>query len=85
MVSSVHPIILVCIGLCTVMLICAMGKRFLVDFFGKMLVGLALILGINLIVPETFAIGINIITMVCAGILGIPGVIMLYLISFLTT
>lgn len=83
MVANTHPIILICIGLCTLMLICVMGRKFLLTFFGKMLIGVLMILGINMVMPESLTIGVNIMTIVCSGILGIPGVIMLYLINFL--
>lgn len=83
MIANIHPIILICIGLCTLMLICAMGKEFLLTFIGKILIGIVMILVMNRILPETLSVGINLITMLCAGMLGIPGVIMLYLINFL--
>lgn len=83
MITDIHPIILICIGLCTFMLVCAMGKEFLLTLFGKMLIGIIMILGINMVVPETLTVGINLITILCTGILGIPGVITLYLINLI--
>ncbi|MEG1637245.1 MAG: pro-sigmaK processing inhibitor BofA family protein [Cellulosilyticaceae bacterium] len=83
MIGNIHPIILICIGLCMLMLICVMGKDFLLKFLGKILIGVVIILVMNRVLPETLAVGINFITMLCMGALGIPGVIMLYLVNFL--
>lgn len=46
-------------------------------------VGVSLMIAINIFLPEALQIGINLLTIGCTAILGIPGVAMLYLISFI--
>jgi len=62
------------------MLFWSLWKRQLLTIIIKMIIGMAAIGVINLILP-TIAIGINGVTVGVTGILGIPGIIMLYVIQ----
>ena len=67
---------------CVIMLFWSLWKRQLVTIIIKMIMGMAIIGAVNLILP-TIAIGINGLTVGVTGILGIPGIIMLYVIHSL--
>lgn len=83
MISTIHPGIFTCIGICAVMLIGVMGKKTIITLFKRGIVGVSLIIAINLVVPETLEIGINFITIGCTSLLGVPGVVMLYIINLM--
>lgn len=68
------------IVVCVLMLIWSIWKKELLTFVVKIGVGMIIIWTTNLIFP-TVAIGINAITVGVVGILGIPGIIMLYIIQ----
>jgi len=68
------------IAVCMVMLFWSLWKRQVLTIIIKMIIGMATIGVVNLILP-TMAIGINGVTVGVTGILGIPGIIMLYVIE----
>lgn len=79
---SSQQVIIGFILVCIVMLIWSIWKKELLTIVIKTAVGMGLIWIINVLIP-TLAIGINLITVGVAGILGIPGIIMLYIIQTL--
>ena len=62
------------------MLFWSLWKRQVLTIIVKVVVGMAIIWGVNLLLP-TIAVGMNGITAGVTGILGIPGIIMLYVIQ----
>ncbi len=62
---------------CVIMLFWSIWKRQLLTMLIKMTVGMVIIGIINMIFP-TIAIGMNVLTAGVTGILGIPGIVMLY-------
>ncbi len=68
------------IMVCILMLIWSIWKKEVLTLIVKVGVGMIIIWTVNLLFP-TIAIGINAITIGVAGILGIPGIIMLYIIQ----
>lgn len=79
---SSQQIIIVLIIACMIMLLWSLWKKELLGIICKVIIGTGIIWVINLIFP-TIAIGINGITAAIIGVLGIPGLIMLYLIQIL--
>lgn len=77
---GIHPAILISIGVCFVILAWILFKEKFIEALVRMLVGGMIIYSINGILPQ-YAIGINGISLVCSGLLGIPGVAMLYLVG----
>ena len=61
------------------------GVRIIVNFFVRVVVGIALVFFVNEFMPlqgVPVQVGINPITVLTSGILGVPGVALLYGISF---
>lgn len=83
MISTIHPGILICLGICLMMLIGAMGRETIFGLLKRAIIGTSLIIAINLFVPDILKIGINGLTIGCTSLLGIPGVIMLYLVRWI--
>lgn len=75
-----QQVIIGLIIVCALMLIWSIWKKQLLTLIAKLGVGMIIIWIVNLILP-TIAIGINAITVGVVGILGIPGIIMLYIIQ----
>ncbi len=77
-----QQVIIGLIVVCALMLIWSIWKKELLTLIVKIGVGMIIIWTTNLILP-TIALGINGITVGVVGILGIPGIIMLYIIQVL--
>lgn len=61
------------------------GVRIMVNFFVRIIVGIALVFFVNEFMSSqgiSVQVGINPITVLTSGILGVPGVALLYGISF---
>lgn len=61
------------------------GVRIMVNFFVRIIVGIALVFFVNEFLSSqgiSVQVGINPITVLTSGILGVPGVALLYGISF---
>ena len=77
---SSQQVIIGLIIVCVFMLIWSIWKKQLLTLTAKVGVGMVIIWITNLLLP-TIAIGMNAITLGIVGILGIPGIIMLYIIQ----
>lgn len=75
---SSQQVIIGFILLCIVMLIWSIWKKELLTIVIKTMVGMGIIWLVNRFIPA-LAIGINVITVGITGILGLPGIIMLYI------
>lgn len=75
-----QEVIIGLIVVCALMLIWSIWKKELLTLALKVVLGMIIIGITNYLIP-TIAIGINAITVGTIGILGIPGVIMLYIIQ----
>ena len=78
--ANSEQVIIAFILVCLVMLFWSLWKRQVVTIIIKVVAGMGIIWVVNLILP-TIAIGMNWITVGVTGILGIPGIIMLYIIQ----
>lgn len=76
---SGDTIILIGIILCIVALLWEIYEDKLAKLIFRIGMGAALILLVNFVVPQ-YAVGINLVTLGCAGILGVPGIAALYII-----
>lgn len=83
MLKGIHPVILGCIGFCLLLLVGVMGRQTILNMVKRIVIGICCIIAINLLLPETFRVGVNLLTMGCTSLLGMPGVVMLYLIGFI--
>ena len=77
---GIHPAILICMGICFVFLLWILFKEKFIEAVMRAIVGGVLIYCINSVLPQ-YAIGLNAMTLSCAGLLGIPGVAMLYIVG----
>jgi len=77
---GIHPAILICMGICFMILLWVLLKEKFIEGILRMIVGGILIYCINSVLPQ-YALGINGISLGCSGVLGIPGVAMLYIVN----
>lgn len=77
-----QQVIIALIFVCVLMLIWSVWRRQLFTVIIKVVVGMGIIWATNLLLPA-IAVGINVITAGIVAILGIPGIIMLYVIQVL--
>ena len=73
-------VIYVFIGICILILIGLLFKKQLVDFLINGITGVVIIYCINGLLP-IYAIGINYVTIGIATLLGIPGIITVYIVK----
>jgi inhibitor of the pro-sigma K processing machinery len=69
-------------GICFMLLLWILLKEKFIEGIARMIVGGILIYTINSLLPQ-YAIGINLISLGCSGVLGIPGVAMLYIVGIM--
>ena len=79
---DINPMIIIFLGICGVILIWVLFNDLCIKFVERALVGGLMIYGVNLLIPQV-AIGINALNITMAGVLGIPGVIMMYTVGYL--
>ncbi len=79
-VLGIHPAILISIGICFVILAWVLFKEKCIEALTRMVVGGIIIYCLNGVMPQ-YAVGINGMSLICSGILGIPGVAMLYIVG----
>ena len=77
-----HSAIMMCIGICTILLFWVLFREKCLEVIARIIVGCIIIYFVNKVVPQ-YAIGINALSIICSGLLGVPGVGMLYMIGFL--
>ena len=84
MVGNINSqqVIIGLIVVCLIMLVWSIWKKQLLTMTIKVILGLGIVWITNLLLPN-IAIGINAVTAGVVGILGIPGIIMLYIIKIL--
>ncbi len=75
-------VIFICIGICIAILVWILFGKQIFNFIINGVAGFIIIYCINGLLP-TYAIGINLLTMGVASLLGIPGIITLYIISMM--
>ncbi len=80
---SISPIVMFFIGICVIMLVWILAKDIITKISIRASVGTALIIFINSFMPTQQQIGVNFISILCSGVLGIPGVAMLYILDHL--
>lgn len=80
---SIHPAILVSFGLCFILLIWVICEQQLGRMIVRGVVGTISMVVINQFVPIYIALPLNIWTIILAICVGIPGVIMFYLIRII--
>ncbi|MDF2879099.1 MAG: sigmaK-factor processing regulatory BofA [Clostridia bacterium] len=79
---GIHPAILISMGICIIILLWVLFKEKFVEVTARAIVGGVIIYCINGILPQ-YAIGINAMSLGCSGLLGIPGVAMLYIMGMM--
>lgn len=77
-----QQVIIALIFVCGLMLVWSVWRKQLFTIITKVIIGMGIIWGLNLILPA-IAVGMNGITAGIVAILGIPGIIMLYVIQVL--
>lgn len=72
-----NPIIFIGIGICMILLLWVLFKEAMLNIIGRVVIGGVIIYFANQLFPQ-YTVGFNEISMVCAGVLGVPGIVMLY-------
>lgn len=77
---DVQEIVIAIVTIGVIMGIWYLCREFICKILGRILIGIVLIAVVNIILPQ-YAIGLNWMTMGCAGVLGLPGVVTLYIVN----
>lgn len=77
---GINPVILICIGICVMILMWVLFQELFIKLLSRVVIGAIIIYSINEVLPQ-YAIGINAMTIGCSGVLGIPGVVMVYILG----
>ncbi|PHV70034.1 hypothetical protein CS063_12885 [Sporanaerobium hydrogeniformans] len=80
--DGIHPFIALCMGICLIVLCFILFEEKCIKVVAQAIVGCLVIYCINQIVPQ-YAIGINAVSIACGGLLGVPGVTLLYILNSL--
>lgn len=75
-----QTIVLVGVTIGIVVLIWFLCKDVVCKVLERVLLGIILIFIVNMMIPQ-YAIGVNWLSMGCAGVLGVPGVVTLYVVN----
>ncbi|MEF9958853.1 MAG: pro-sigmaK processing inhibitor BofA family protein [Niameybacter sp.] len=81
--QGVHPVIMMSLLMCTVLLIGIVFDQYVVKWIKNGLLGVCCICVCDLFIPVMWRVGINLLTVVVAALLGIPGVILMYLFNIM--
>jgi len=66
------------------LIIFAKPVKYILRFLAQAISGMALVVGFNfLLAPFSIAVGINYLTFAVVGLLGLPGFVMLYFVSWM--
>ncbi|MGL4361721.1 MAG: pro-sigmaK processing inhibitor BofA family protein [Cellulosilyticaceae bacterium] len=79
--ESIHPVILMSLGICGILLIYVLFEQHVGKFIRRGIIGGISIVIIDLFIPSLVAVGLNIYTIGVACFLGIPGVLILYILK----
>lgn len=77
----VHPIIVNCLIVCGVLLIGVIFDEYVLKWIRNGIIGVTCIYICDLFLPVMWQVGISSLTVLVAALLGIPGVLILYLFS----
>lgn len=77
---DVQEIVIAIVTIGVIMGIWYLCREFVCKILGRILIGIVMIIVVNIVLPQ-YAIGLNWISMGCASILGMPGVITLYIVN----
>ncbi|MBU3811320.1 MAG: pro-sigmaK processing inhibitor BofA family protein [Candidatus Niameybacter stercoravium] len=77
----VHPVILKCLIVCLILLIAVIFDQYFLRWLKNAMIGAVCIYICDLFLPITWQVGISIFTVLFTALLGIPGILILYLFS----
>lgn len=83
--QSIHPVLVSSLLACTVLLVCIIFDQYTMKWIKNGLLGVSCIYICDLFMPFMWKIGINIISILTAIFLGVPGVVVLYMIRIYKT
>lgn len=81
--QGVHPVIMVSLLMCTVLLVCIIFDQYVIKWIKNGMLGVCCIYVCDLFVPVVWRVGISILTVAVAALIGVPGVIIMYLINII--
>lgn len=77
----IHPAIINGFIFCTILLIGVIFDQYLLRWIKNGVIGVVCIYVCDLFLPITWQVGISVLTVLCTALLGIPGILILYLIA----
>lgn len=77
----IHPVILKCLIVCMVLLIAVIFDQYLLRWIRNGIIGAVCIYICDLFLPITWQVGVSLFTVIFTALLGVPGILILYLIS----
>lgn len=79
--QAIHPVILKFLIVCAVLLIAVVFDQYLLQWLRNGIIGAVCIYICDLFLPIAWQVGISVFTVIFTALLGIPGILILYLIS----
>lgn len=77
----IHPVIINCLMVCGVLLVGVIFDEYVLKWIRNGIIGVACIYICDLFLPAIWQVGISGLTVLVTVLLGVPGILMLYLIS----
>lgn len=79
----IHPSILIGLAICMGMLVLILFDRYIIKMCVQGIVGVMCVMGINWMIPVAYQVTIDFISIGIMAVVGIPGVILLYILQFI--
>ena len=79
--QGIHPVIVISLLACTVLLVFIIFDQYIVRWIKNGLLGVCCIYVCDLFMPSMWQVGISILSIIIAMLLGVPGVIIMYIIN----
>ena len=75
----IHPVIIKCLIVCLILLIAVVFDQYFLCWFKNAIIGAICIYICDLFLPVTWQVGISIFSIIFTALLGVPGILILYL------
>ena len=77
----IHPVIVKCLIVCVILLIAVIFEQYFFHWLKNAIIGGACIYICDLFLPVTWQVGLSIFSVIFTALLGVPGILILYLFS----
>lgn len=82
---GIHPALVISLCICGALLVVVVFEEYLTKFLKRGVLGCATILVVDLVMPSSLVLGWSLWTVLGACLLGIPGVVLMYVLKVFST